>query len=219
MIMFSENHNAFTSSNHELEKVTFTSDMIRPTPLDVLCGRGRNNFRHNDHFRVLIAEYAETYKQAPTKKAKMRVVMMAVEIVIARGGRFLVLSNDDSWVDGGRKVGKKKVGHAFRDALRGRVKCITEMRAKNIPQVASPFPDYFSESSSSSVDSDGEFDTDMGLLDSRLWDVCRKMEPTQDWRNSKLDRDLANELLELFVAEQLGEQRGLASHAGIKYDA
>ena len=218
MIMFSENHKAFTFSNHELVKVTYTSDMIRPTPLDVLCGRGRNNFHHNDHFRVLIAEYAETYKHAPTKKAKMRVVMMAVDIVIARGGRFLVLSNDDSWVDGGLKVGKTKVGHAFRDALRGRVKCIAEMRAKNILQVAPPSPDYFSGSSSSSIDSDEEFDTDQGLLDSRLWDVCRNMEPTQDWRNSKLDRDLANELLEFFVAEQLEEQIGLASNAGLKYN-
>jgi len=77
---------------------------------------------------MLIAEHANSYKMAPTKKGKMQVIALVVHIVIAGGGRFLVQNNDGTWVDGGIKQGKRKTGHAFRDSLRGRVKCITEMR-------------------------------------------------------------------------------------------
>ena len=43
---------------------------------------------------MLIAQYADTYKMAASKKAKMQVVMLIVDIVIARGGLFLILSMD-----------------------------------------------------------------------------------------------------------------------------
>lgn len=121
-------------------------------PYDVLCGRGSMCFGHigNHRFRMLIAEYAETYQMASTKKLKMQAVLLIVDIVIARGGRFLVKKNSSDangiitttttttcyWVDGGRRQGKKKTGHAFRDALRGRVKCIARMRAENAQHVA-----------------------------------------------------------------------------------
>jgi len=102
-----------------------------PRSIDVLCGRGKICFDHkgNDGFRELIAKYADPYRTSSTKKAKMQVIMNVVNIVTAKGGRFLVKNKeevDQPWVDGGIKQGKKKTGHALRDALRGRVKCITK---------------------------------------------------------------------------------------------
>lgn len=118
----------------ELEPETVTSALVltivEPEPNDVLCGRGKHSFRHrgNYFFRHLIVEHVGSYKRAPTKKEKTKVVLLVATAIIARGGRFLVRNKkkDDSWRDGGLKQGQKKVGHAFRDALRGRVKCLQE---------------------------------------------------------------------------------------------
>lgn len=188
-----------------------------PRPADVLCGRGKEAFKHigNDCFRLLIARYADTYQGAPTKKAKSQLILRIVDIVFSRGGRFLMRSNsmstynnkegredlgandnntssssisiessteqdgennseksskkssnnkdknsnkncnaeecddEEGWIDGGRKMGKKKTGYALRDAVRGRVKCIFEklpssmMRGDDIlpynhPEIMSP---------------------------------------------------------------------------------
>lgn len=187
----------------------YTACIDRPTSVDILCGRGKACFRHqgNNSFRMLIAEYADMYEMALTKKTKMRVVMMIVDIVIARGGRFLINNNDGTWVDGGRKQGKKKTGHAFRDALRGRVKCITQMRAQlSITNAALNVDDSSLQSSlSTSID---EFDDFEGLVND-FFDPAPiapefSIEPSKEWmRGSNIDSDTANDLLDFFMtAEQ-----------------
>ena len=175
-----------------------------PRAVDVLCGRGKMCFHHegNDSFRMLIAEHVDTYKLAPTKKLKMQVVARVVDIVVSRGGRFMIQNKDGSWVDGGEKQGKKKTGHAMRDALRGRVKCITQMRESNALAVGNFNED--SSHSSCSLHSSEEFD-----LDSSDW--LNKMEsmnpsnfePSKDWMHSKVDNEIANDLLSFFIAEEL----------------
>lgn len=179
-------------------------DVDVPGAADVLCGRGKMCFHHegNDSFRMLIAEHVDTYKMAPTKKLKMQVVACVVDIVIARGGRFMIQNVDGSWLDGGRKQGKKKTGHAMRDALRGRVKCITQMRENNALALQNFNDD--SSHSSSSLHSSEEFD-----LDSCDWlNEMESMnpsnfEPSKDWMHSKVDNEIANDLLSFFIAEEL----------------
>jgi len=116
----------------------------KPKSTDVLCGRGKVCFDHkgNDKFRELIAKYANPYQKATTKKAKMQVIMNVVNVVISNEGRFLMKNKeevDQPWIDGGIKQGKKKTGHALRDALRGRVKCITKKMMMG-KQIASTIP-------------------------------------------------------------------------------
>jgi len=98
-------------------------------PLDVLCGRTKHCFHHegNHRFRQLIAQYADQYRMAETKKAKGQAVMHIADLIIEQGGRFLTYTPDGTWVDGGRSLGRKKIANAFRDALRGRVKCMTQI--------------------------------------------------------------------------------------------
>jgi len=175
----------------------------RPQPVDVLCGRGKTCFHHegNDGFRMLIAEHSDSYKMAPTKKAKMEVVLLVVDIVIARGGRFLVRNELRSWVDGGRKQGKKKTGHAFRDAVRGRVKCITELRENN------NFVKYDDSSDASSAfDSSGEMDfenfNDSSMDPLATFPPNYRPEPSQDWERAKVDKAVADDLLNFFISEQ-----------------
>jgi hypothetical protein len=190
----------------------------RPTSVDVLCGRGKMCFHHvgDVSFRMLIAEHADTYKMAPTKKAKMQVVMLIVEIVTSRGGRFLLISNkndDGTWIDGGYKQGKKKTGHAFRDALRGRVKCITQMRVQLKAQNTklrhkAPAADDSSFYSSVSGSSNDEFELDHNHQNSELLNETQaiidfSVEPNAEWRkNSKIDAAMADDLLDFFMISE-----------------
>ena len=100
-------------------------------PDDVLCGRSSFCFFNegNDRFRRLIARYADDYQKSNSKKAKMGIVTHIVHIIMSRGGRFLVLGSDGStWADGGERQGKVKTGRAFRDAVRGRTKCVAKIQ-------------------------------------------------------------------------------------------
>lgn len=195
----------FRQSQLEIEASSNEKTMLNivPRAADVLCGRGKMCFHHegNDSFRMLIAEHVDTYKMAPTKKLKMQVVACVVDLVVARGGRFMIQNKDGSWVDGGRKQGKKKTGHAMRDALRGRVKCITQMRENNA--LASRNNDESSHSSCS-LHSSEEFDSDnIDWLNEMESMNPSNFEPSQDWMHSKVDNEIANDLLSFFIAEEL----------------
>ena len=63
---------------------------------DVLCGRG-NRHEGNGCFQMLIAEYTDTYKMVANKREKTHVIAPVVDIVVARGGRFLGQSKDGTW--------------------------------------------------------------------------------------------------------------------------
>ena len=239
----------------ELQQDTTISHMTVDDPkrVDVLSGRSMMCFRHegNDRFRMLIAEHADTYKMSSTKTARMDVVALVVDIVIARGGRFLVPYNFGTWLDGGRKLGKKKAGYALRDALRGRIKCITEMREVNAQVLRNTSND---SSHSSAYDKSEEFDLNnsdwraisrMNLDISRMnpsinaralrnvsddsshssaydrseefdlnnsdkwldisWMNPSILEPYKDWMHIKVDKEIANDLLKFFMAEQRDE--------------
>ena len=176
-----------------------------PKTVDVLCGRGKMCLRHegNHIFRMLIAEHADTYKMASYKSLKMHVVVLIVEIVVASGGRFLVQNNAGTcWVDGGREQGKKKTGSALRDALRGRVKYITEMRKVN----AQALRNESDNSSHSSAYDDRSEEFDLNNRDSLDTSMHPSMlEPSKDWMNIKVEKETANFLLKFFVAEELAE--------------
>lgn len=178
--------------------------VANPTQLDVLCGRGKQCFHHegNNRFRMLIAENADTYKFAPTKKDKMQCIRLTAETIIARGGRFLVQNKNGSWIDGGMAVGRKKTGHAFRDALRGRVKCITKMREDNALRASmSAKADDSSEASPYSESSE-EFE----VLESGHSELTgsappnSRIEPAKDWMNTTIDNDVATDLFNFFIA-------------------
>ena len=112
-----------------------TLSAVVPTNLDVFCGRGRQCFEHegNKSFRELIARNLDNYVNSSSRKAKTNLVRSIAEMVINRGGRFLVQTTIDGnteWVDGGKKRGREKVGHTFRDALTEKAKCIVIMQKK-----------------------------------------------------------------------------------------
>lgn len=170
--------------------------IVQPQPADVLCGRGRQCFTHagNRQFRDLIGEHADTYKMAPTKKQKMKVVMLIADIIIARGGRFLIQNKRyESWSDGGKRLGKKKVGSALRDALRGRVKCMSQIIANNrLMEHSDDWSGIFSESSEES-----DSNTSDEMPPNHI-----TVEPSKDWVNqAEMNVFEADDLLRFFLAE------------------
>mmetsp|Transcript_11445 Transcript_11445/g.17588 ORF Transcript_11445/g.17588 Transcript_11445/m.17588 type:complete len:238 (-) Transcript_11445:118-831(-) len=195
------------------EEVGFDLAVIKnPKPADVLCGRGKMAFDHigNDCFRVLISRAVDAYQAAPTKKSKTDVIHQIVDTVYARGGRFLINKNGQ-WIDGGIEQGKKKTGYALRDAARGRVKCIFEP-ASNLksgnqqPSIQTSPNDIRSASTSFAVDFPS---VDMVKHPFNL--LCDTMparrpkteaEPERDWRNSELDKHLADDLVDFFIDEK-----------------
>mmetsp|Transcript_26859 Transcript_26859/g.40652 ORF Transcript_26859/g.40652 Transcript_26859/m.40652 type:complete len:217 (+) Transcript_26859:264-914(+) len=200
--------------------------VTKPKPIDVLCGRGKTCFEHegNNAFRKIVAQHIDAYSCALTKKAKMQVVVRVVDIVLSQGGRFLVRNRGSPhyWVDGGSKQGKKKAGHALRDALRGRVKCVEKLRMEsNMSKSMIPIPTLTYSSSEefasdSSLDSHNETDAFFNeCLDSLNSDDFRlncddlsnmkfhddelmTLEPEKEWKQSKLQSEMAHDLLDFF---------------------
>lgn len=171
----------------------------RPEPADVLCGRGENSFRHlgNNRFRQLIVENACGYKTAATKRQKTQVVRLVADTIVAMGGRFLVRTDDgQSWLDGGLKQGKLKTGHAFRDALRGRVKCLAQY--KRGPQ-ASPSRDNDQSYAKQINDFTFKIETSKSLS---LPAIYSTIEPSKDWMTASIDAELAKYLRNLFFLSE-----------------
>ena len=162
-------------------------------------------FHHegNHQFRALIGEHADTYKMAPTKKQKMLVIALVTDIILARGGRFLVQSNG-AWSDAGRKVGKKKVGGAFRDALRGRVKCISQIINKRRSEEHSS-SDWSETHSESSEESDAQSPLNLLAIEPfQDWEMTvdvSDIEPSKDWMNPMVDNEVADDLLNFFLTD------------------
>lgn len=103
-------------------------DLIKsPRQEDVLCGRGKKKFQHkgNEQLRLLVGKFVMNYKNAKTKKERAMIVDFVTKSVYEQGGRYLIQDNTSGqWYDGGMKIGKRKCGGAFRDAIRDKVKCM-----------------------------------------------------------------------------------------------
>lgn len=173
----------------------------QPEPNDVLCGRERESIRHtgNDFFRNLIVKHANSYNMASTKQKKSDVVMLVAEVIISRGGRFLIRNSegdDRSWQDGGLKQGKKKVGHALRDAVRGRVskclraQCMKRTQVTMVKEIGSSLTDDMTHKPNARND----FSPSL---------MYAMIEPSKDWMTASVDAELATYLRNLFFIESL----------------
>lgn len=152
----------------------------------------------------------------------MQVIMLITDIIIARGGRFMVSDNKNHWVNAGAKHGRKKVGHSLRDALRGRSKCIERIindhrdaqlsdNLSDAPSEVSEYQDNQITSSLTAAALDGlrsEASSDQKSIPA-LTSTCSAFDwhclaPIKDW-NPHLDTavDEDAELLTFFLGEYL----------------
>jgi hypothetical protein len=87
-----------------------------PTQFDVICGRGRGNFRHPGNRRMLRLFHQNKGRyRAGTKLQKTLIGNEIVSDIRNSGGRFLKRGEDGSWAEVGEKVALRKVCHGIRD--------------------------------------------------------------------------------------------------------
>ncbi len=86
-----------------------------PGPYDVICGRGRGNFRHPGNRRMLrmFWNVKAKYNQG-TKMQKTMIGRAIVEDITSKGGRFLKRSGK-GWEEVEKKIVLRKVCHGIRD--------------------------------------------------------------------------------------------------------
>jgi hypothetical protein len=90
-----------------------------PTALDVCCGRGKKNWRHqgNIAFRKIIRIRVDSYISAPTKQDKSSIVVAVVDDLRLLGGKFIKQDDTGRWYDIGDSQARDKVGHSLRDQV------------------------------------------------------------------------------------------------------
>jgi len=86
-----------------------------PGPYDVICGRGRGNFRHPGNRRMLRMFWNVKAKyNKGTKVQKTMIGRAIVEDITSKGGRFLKRS-EKGWEEVEKKTVLRKVCHGIRD--------------------------------------------------------------------------------------------------------
>lgn len=174
----------------------------QPEVTDVLCGRGENSFNHmgNRQFRQLIVETVGRYKTAFTRKQKTRVVMRVANTIIDRGGRFLIRDGKTgAWRDGGIPQGQKKVGHAFRDVLRGRFKRLVKNDSSMTPATRSYMYGEVGATDEARNSRISDFSLETSPCTSFLRSpIYSTVEPSKDWKTASVDAELALYLRTIF---------------------
>jgi hypothetical protein len=105
---------------------------LKPGLLDVLSGRGRSCFNHhgNQFLRAMVADKLDFYLTAANREEKTAIAIGIVKAIKDSGGKFL--KKHEGAVSGKAKMlkiwfeikdseARKKVSHAFRDALSERL--------------------------------------------------------------------------------------------------
>lgn len=97
--------------------MTTTLDISDPSAYDILLGRHKHCFHHvgNQAFRALIGECMPTYLTLTSKRGKMHLVTLLLEIIHQGGGQFLREGNDSLWHGVKRRTAREKISHALRD--------------------------------------------------------------------------------------------------------
>jgi len=103
--------------------------LIRPTDIDILCGRGKSSSNHpgNINFTKTIQSNLQKYLEAPKRMDRSIMIISLVDEFLDSGCRFLKKnkaavsnsnSNNECWSELDADQCHEKVGHALRDFAR-----------------------------------------------------------------------------------------------------
>ena len=97
------------------EREKQTGVILYPSPMDVLCGRGRpyQDFPGNIRVSEMVDEQVPTYLKASERTAKTLIAIGIVKRVQEVGGRFLTRQKD-GWKIADEKVARGKISQALR---------------------------------------------------------------------------------------------------------
>lgn len=87
-----------------------------PTDVDVMCGACiEKDYPGNERFKCIVLSFVDPYNQAQSKREKMQIIKAILDLLIARGVRFLKKSSvDQCWYVADQRVARDKIGHFLR---------------------------------------------------------------------------------------------------------
>lgn len=115
------------------------NENYKPTPHDIVCGRGRGNYNceGNILFRNIVSQYTDQYLQSESKAAKTLVLVQILEQVKCESNgrcRFIKQRPEDGmWCELGEVAAREKAGHAMRESIATRKKLNTSKRKAKEP--------------------------------------------------------------------------------------
>lgn len=114
--------------------IRYLPEGYEPSPLDVLCGRGRKCYFHegNVRFRDIVQAKLAKYSAATTKMEKGGIISEVHEEICEQSGvgGFVKKDENNRWYDVGEFLAREKVSQAFRDALQDKYKSSTVSKKK-----------------------------------------------------------------------------------------
>jgi hypothetical protein len=136
----------------EQERERATGVILHPSPLDVLCGRGRpyQDFPGNTRVGQMVDDQVPTYLTTTERLAKTMIANSIVKRVQDSGGRFLT-RRTDGWEIADEKVARGKISQALR--VRTLKKVRTEgMEPSPLPAKSNVFSNIFGATMDGDVD-------------------------------------------------------------------
>jgi hypothetical protein len=93
-----------------------STSMVKPLPMDILCGRDRNYTKHpgNKIYRQLLEAQSSKYETKLSKVAKMEVTKYIVGTMQHQHGSRFIRRNDDGWEEISNTQARDKTSHAIR---------------------------------------------------------------------------------------------------------
>jgi hypothetical protein len=120
----------------EEEEQARTGVILHPTPIDVICGRGKpyQDFPGNLRVGRIVDETVPLYLETHERLAKTMIAMGIVQQVQKSGGRFLT-RRDDGWELAQDKVARGKISQALR------VRALKKIRNEGLEPERLPDPE------------------------------------------------------------------------------
>lgn len=100
----------------QLHAATKRHKVAIPRAADILCGTGlEKHHPGNEHFKRFVSHFVDSYAQAPSKGHKMIITKTILDLLIAKGARFLKKTPiHQYWYVADNKVARDKIGHFLR---------------------------------------------------------------------------------------------------------
>ena len=124
--------------NTQLGKI---SDEVTPLPAnftpssdDVMCGRGKKCYEHNERFRAIINTKLDEYSSAPSKPEKSRIVSSVFDEITCKGQFVRMDTKTKRWVAVPEGTAREKISQGFRDCLTDQYRSSKDCRQRKRKQ-------------------------------------------------------------------------------------
>lgn len=124
--------------NNQLGKISDAAtplpETFTPSANDVMCGRGKKCYEHNEQFRAIINTKLAEYSSAPSKPEKSRIVSSVFDEITKDGHFIRKDTKTKGWVSVPEGTAREKISQGFRDCLTDQYRSSKDCRQKKRKQ-------------------------------------------------------------------------------------